>query len=262
MKAKTYTGDGKCIYCRTTLVEGDMHTEHIIPFCLDGQLIITDANCTECKKLTSNSYENKVLNNDLLVPRVILGLRSRGKVPKVLPKVTFDSSVCENIDAIGNYKEYYTEQLSVEEFPNLFQMVSGPMPGLLSGVDRQELNELHISVIGLGDYSKQPAGVGIRFAYYPGQIELFLAKIAYSYAIAELGHDVFDASDILDLILEKNERSLSIWNFVGAEEDAQKSAAFHYLRCYERDGYQVVSVKLFGSLGGPTYIVVLGKLLN
>jgi hypothetical protein len=44
-------GIGRCIYCDASGVA--LSDEHVIPFALNGNLVIEDASCEDCRKLTS-----------------------------------------------------------------------------------------------------------------------------------------------------------------------------------------------------------------
>lgn len=158
----------------------------------------------------------------------------------------------------------FDTQLSPEEYPPFFTMLTGPEPGLLSGIERENgISQPKIVYISLEatPLNTYPA-VTTQVISTSGDMELLIAKIGYCYAIAEKGHDYFDKTEILDLILQRNPNQ-NIWDYVGGQDGPdQRSAAFHYLHCFEQDGYLVVTVKLFGSLGGPSYLVVVGKLLN
>lgn len=67
---------GKCIYCNQT---EDLTDEHVVPFALGGRLVLPDASCKKCAKITS-AFEAKVLRGFMLEARAV------GKFPTRRPK--------------------------------------------------------------------------------------------------------------------------------------------------------------------------------
>src|SRR5438105_2660009 len=43
---------GKCIYCGSTGGEGGLTKEHIVPYALDGSIVLRGASCAKCQKET------------------------------------------------------------------------------------------------------------------------------------------------------------------------------------------------------------------
>ena len=90
-----------------------------------------------------------------------------------------------------------------------------------------------------------------------------LAKIAHSYAIAELGIDAFQPL-LLDLILGKtNTSAYLVGGDVSAPPSPEAEPVLHhvYLQNCMRDGveYILVAIQLFSFMGMPRYHVVVGK---
>ncbi|MGZ0079033.1 HNH endonuclease [Methylomonas sp. YC3] len=82
MTSKVYAGTGHCIYCLKQFSKEQLTDEHIIPLALNGTLIIRDAACDSCRAISNEKYENPALQADLLVPRLLLGLKRRKKNQK------------------------------------------------------------------------------------------------------------------------------------------------------------------------------------
>src|SRR6266478_5809071 len=57
---------GLCIYCGRT---EELTDEHVVPFALGGNLILPDASCSECNKITS-AFEQRVLRGFMQHARV------------------------------------------------------------------------------------------------------------------------------------------------------------------------------------------------
>jgi hypothetical protein len=91
----------------------------------------------------------------------------------------------------------------------------------------------------------------------------FLAKMAYSYAVAKLGDGTFWPL-ILDLVLGK-----TMWfrHWVGGEPQAPPAdeneihQISHHIRTVGDHKYIVVRIRLFSFLGTPVYDVVVGEIL-
>ena len=71
---------GQCIYCLTR--ERPLSREHVIPLGLNGDLLLLDASCASCARITSR-FERDALRSALIGPRV--GLRMRTQHRKQRP---------------------------------------------------------------------------------------------------------------------------------------------------------------------------------
>ena len=76
MRQHNYDLGGKCAYCLTDFNADDLTDEHIIPRALNGGLILKKGACRRCAAKSSKDYEGAALNNDLLIPRRLLELRT------------------------------------------------------------------------------------------------------------------------------------------------------------------------------------------
>ena len=66
---------GRCIYCRAT---GNLTDEHVIPYALGGELVLEDASCSACAKITSK--DELVCAHDIFGPlRISYNYRTRRK---------------------------------------------------------------------------------------------------------------------------------------------------------------------------------------
>jgi hypothetical protein len=78
---KVYKPVGRCIYCgelhySKTGRPAKLHDEHIIPFAFGGNLLLPEASCSECEKITSG-FETHCVENMVRYTREHLGLRAR-----------------------------------------------------------------------------------------------------------------------------------------------------------------------------------------
>ncbi|MCC6942212.1 MAG: hypothetical protein IT551_11465, partial [Novosphingobium sp.] len=78
MESKTYAPVGRCIYCGTT--EGPLTTEHIIPYCMGGNLKLPEASCEEHRVLTQK-LEERNFGQFLKPYRTKIGIQSSNPVP-------------------------------------------------------------------------------------------------------------------------------------------------------------------------------------
>lgn len=64
---------GRCIYCGTTK---DLTKEHTVPYSLNGMLMLKEASCKACAKITSD-FERTFTRETLQVARQVMGYRTR-----------------------------------------------------------------------------------------------------------------------------------------------------------------------------------------
>jgi hypothetical protein len=90
-----------------------------------------------------------------------------------------------------------------------------------------------------------------------GAIHVCIAKMAYCFAVCEIGLEGFDGTAIRDLI---KGRRHDFCNFVGAcsTHEHLTDRYFHNLYLRNRPKYKTVLVHLFASFGIPPYEVVIG----
>jgi hypothetical protein len=258
MRKHRYHLEAKCVFCRVDLSgfpPEQRTTEHIIPRALNGTLEIVDGVCDACAKISNKLYEHDALNNDLLLPRRLLALkppRKRGKNQKPrlpLPPVDLGS---------GSYDTY----LSDGDHPGLFSLVGFPPPGRLAKVDRGgELSSLFLNVFSIVDGRPKYETSRQSNDFKNGPFALTLAKIAYCYAMAELGDLAFDGEDIRDLLLGKRG---DVYNFVGSTREIATLPSFelHELFFRKKGKWLTVLVHLFASFSRGEcrpYEVVVGQ---
>lgn len=263
MAGKSYPPPGRCIYCLrgehdAAIDEKGVRTdEHIIPYALNGSLVIKDAVCSVCQKVTGRP-EQEALNSDLLVPRLLLELkrrRAKKKRQKSLPPVALGNlTYSDDLSA-------FSIELSAAQYPPIIQLLVVPPPGFLTGKLRPDgdLDGFQMVFCNLGIKSALPhTSVTTRSCHNFTAFFYLVTKIAYSYAIAELGFSSFDGHAIRELLLGKR---VDMFNFVGGpyiQEGGSKSS-LHRLSIRRRGDWVTVIVHLFSSTGVPPYEVVVGR---
>ena len=252
---------GACIYCGAAMYHPTssrpLADEHIIPFGLNGDLILPESTCQACERMTGQ-FEAVVLRGSLLGCRSLLGLQTRRPKdrPKALP--LFDTSFTPE-------KKY---MIPIEDYPIslLLMQLDGP-PILSGGTTNNRQIKVWSKVFRL-DADKLARKYGITSFATPA-LDSFsfirtIAKIGYSFAVAHLGIGAFRPL-LTDLIFgRENPHSTP---FVGGIfDDVHSSSNLHdisiNIMSIASIKYVVVHVRLFSHWGTPVYVVVVGESPN
>jgi len=263
---KRYPAVGQCIYCdakeyrqgNTIVKLGD---EHIIPAAFQGNLELPEASCQKCERITSR-VETHCIEQMVRNTREHLGLRARRhkRNRTVLPVSVDRGSGAETV------------RVPVSEHPAALFMFSFDPPRLLLG-----LPDAEGGFAGRVTIRPMAADLGLRADRLGGKVNLIhrggfdaptfgrmLAKIAHSFAVAELGLGGFRPL-LKEAILGKPVRHLS--QLVGgafAPESAgteRNEISISLLSAVHRD-YHVVSLRLFADLDMPNYLIIAGEPLS
>ncbi|MEO7691619.1 MAG: HNH endonuclease [Sphingomonas sp.] len=260
MAKRTYVGDGLCVFCRKPFAESDLTDEHIIPEALHGALVIKNGACRPCARHSNTAYENKALNGDLQLARILLDLR--GKRGTAAPRdVRHMPPVFPGNLTMGGEGERLLD-FPVEMYPKFFNLILFPPPGLLVGVDRGgALSALSLRTFTVGGSGL--TGVTVSQGFTNGPFAMMLAKIAYCYAAAERGVEAFDGDPIRCLLTGERD---DVYNFVGSVEKPEHLTTrfLHGLYFRERAEWTTVLINLFASLSEEVnnvrpYEVVVGR---
>lgn len=248
-----YADPGGCIYCGAQKYAADssrhLAEEHIIPFSLNGDLVIPRASCRRCERITGRD-ESTIINGCLASIRRSLGLRTRRPkdVPKFLPIYTDIGKVMVDID------DYPLATVFV---------VLGRPPILIGGPE----NVLGTKVINqnfdIDFIAKKYRVKEFSLPIMPVTVlNRVLAKIAHSFLVATLGVSGFSPI-IADRILDKNDYMTDLVGGVGSfEEDDSENLHDIIIENDSQNGkYIVVRLRLLGLLGAPTFRVVSGVYL-
>jgi hypothetical protein len=249
---RRYPAVNRCIYCGST---EDLSREHIIPFGLSGTATLRKASCERCRKITG-ALELKLLRGQLWPVRVLRGLQSRrpNEAPKSYKLTLLRKGNEESID------------LPADEYPILIHFPVFPVPGFLTGTIQAgaiTAKGLHVVSFGLS-----PEAVGRRFgatgirvtvSQQPVEFAREIAKIAYAYAVAELGLDSFLEAYVVPAILGESQ---DVGRWVGTDPGlAERTVGvIHHLELTTNEaGIVGVRVTLFSDSQAPSYLVVVGR---
>ncbi len=264
---RTYDPVGHCIYCGSVDELGD---EHIIPYGLGGRLVLPQSSCRSCSALSSG-FEGTCQRTMFGPLRMLCNLPSRRKKdrPSTLPLKVKKSP-----------DDDWTEmQVAREDVPFLILLPHFLMPDLLSGytttgnrgaaADNFWIRGASASEGFFEHLDDLIAKLGVH-AVYPvaeARVEefcLMLAKIAHSFAVAEIGSGQFEPL-LLDLLLKRD--LLNRANFIGGlKYDEPPSQELHEISLDDhtcnRPDLVAVRIRFLSKLGTPTYYVVAGRRLE
>ncbi|WP_223262632.1 HNH endonuclease [Sphingobium sp. SCG-1] len=259
MKKQEYLGDGRCLYCLNRFDNAELTDEHIIPTAIHGALLIKNGACVTCARSTNKNFENQALNQDLLLPRLLLELKGRGKsgAPQDLRHLP---AVYSGDTTMGNDGVRLLD-FPISLYPKMFHLIQFPPAGVLSGTDRGDgIANFRLRFFDAGGPRLRSATV--KSAHTNGPFAMMIAKIAYCYAVAKVSLDGFDGTAIRDVISEKRK---DVYNFVGSTKKPVPltNREIHSLHLRRQKGYLIVLVNLFASMakrGEPVhpYEVVVG----
>lgn len=252
----------RCLYCRRKSYERT--TEHIIPYGIaQNSLVARKASCNRCAKLT-REHETFVLRTMWWSFRTKIGMRTRNKaeVPKTFALHRNDMGRISDgqIEPIMTT----TESVDVAKFPLFYFAFRFPRCRILTGRPPNEDRAdgfFFFDRDSLLDHFDHTQGMRAT----PGNWAPFtrmLAKIGHSYGISRLGFDAFEP-DLALFIQKKQDGQVLQWIGCCPDEPALPTTLHDIaLRAPVIDGrrYAVVNLRLFSSIGAPTYEIVLGAL--
>ncbi|PDS69211.1 hypothetical protein CO651_24565 [Rhizobium phaseoli] len=255
MPVRNYPSSGECVFCLEKLSPECLTDEHIIPLALNGSYVLKRAACVDCARYCNRRFEQPALNADFLVPRLMLDLRRRRKTPKKLPLL--------GLGAEGS-NDFLWVEAQAALYPPIITLLAFQPAGLLTAVDRGgSLTNFRIQ-----DYLL-PRGLGaLEFSNFTTRhphehtaFSLSLAKMAYCFAVGELGVTGFEGADIRDLLFGRREDT---YNFVGgiAQKEHLSGANLHGLYIRRRGDFVTAVVHLFASCGMEAYEIVVGRQPN
>lgn len=254
------TAAGRCIYCGA---QDDLTDEHVVPYALGGTLVLPEASCKPCAKITS-AFERRVLRGFMFAGRTVAGLPTRR--PKDRPK-----SLSIEIEGPNGFESV---ELPIAEYPAVLQLPLLPPPRFLTGQPaRNGVDLCGLETIAFGNDPKEVARTlkATIFRYTETDYALsdfvrLLAKIGYSFIVSQVGMFEFDEFPVLPLILGKTDDG-SHW--VGSavfETLSENVGALVALRAEERvavgDPSQrvlVAQIKLFAASGATGFEVVVRR---
>lgn len=170
-------------------------------------------------------------------------------------------------DEITAYTQLSTDELKPEEFPLFYQTFVFPPPGIFVGRSSSEDIEYRLWCrVDESEFRKLTNRDKEGFRLSPGKPEAFcrmLAKIAHSYAEAELGRSLF--TPILTKYIIGNPIDRLQW--IGCyDEIPEPTAALHEIRIVQETiqetNYLVIEIRLFACIGTPVHRILVGELMH
>jgi hypothetical protein len=256
---------GHCIYCgRRDYADGEtrkLGDEHVVPFGLNGDILLTDASCQACERITG--HVETITLSHLIGPRRLMGLQSRtrpAKQPKTLPIFAIEPGG-------GRGRKV---QIEVDDFPTALFMLPLAAPPILSLVAGRPVESpsappfvhwfrydgaLLLEKYGVGHWATQP----LDMRYFCRM----LAKIGHAFATFELGVGGFTPI-LTDIIRDPDRSARTAIGFVGGlPSPPTPPRSLHHLsvgRAAIAGGptFVIVRIHLFAQLGAPVYSVVVG----
>lgn len=282
---QTYEPVGKCVYCGK---KKNLSDEHIIPFCLNGKLILPKASCPVCADITS-AFEGKVA-------QMLASFRQTENIKTRRPKKRKKTVLLKGDDnlPLEMPNPYMWSQLPTFQFE---------LPGIYSP-NSDNSKQWENAIFGI--ITKQPSIEKMahwgkfktkNFTYQTPKFDinnytLLLAKIGHCLCVSKYGVDNFDhflppfilgeqnilATKSLDItnafksffrriLFQQSIISLNLSYFVGSFKEILPPNALEHEYSFnfqesdipKIDYLLYTEIRLFPFAGGPTAIVVVGK---
>lgn len=253
---------GHCIYCGS---EGPkLSLEHIIPFGLNGDLLLPQASCIKCADITGRQVEGPCLRGTLLPLRT--GHKLRTRRPRERPN-QFPIMLAQR----DNMKLVVTKYAPSHLLTKSFVLPHFQAPPVLTGVpldtsligaafkwDTSDLDRIkaHVGYDGAKELISLPS-----MEIAPALFVRMLAKIGHSFAYALVGGDGLKPY-LPRIILEDD--YVSAIQYVGSESQFDEPMTHYRISVDEfttHDGLRVLGVRMrfFAHLGTPAYLVIVGE---
>lgn len=256
----TYAPARVCIYCgakRYSIDRVKLGEEHIVPYCINGDLIIPLASCKKCERITG-ALEQQLFgkHGPFRAARSAISANSRSghpaKVFQTIPLFVTESGQMARLNVPRGDAPHF-----------IFNVEIDALPGLLIGQSADVFPEgrIKIEIRQLNSAIKFPLGKSIS----PPAIKIanFLrlpAKIAHSFATAELGVGAFRPL-LLDYIKDRQAKDVP-WRFIGGACREGSSDKDYEISWREQTvqglKYVVVEMRLFARLNLSKFIVIAG----
>jgi hypothetical protein len=259
---------GTCIYCGQVTDSEKLSDEHVVPYALDGTIVLPEASCDSCARIINSQIETPILRKTLWQTRVNLGMQSRSDPPTEF--------VVEVRCADGSVRRAKVPAADAPVVCYGFQL---PLAGLLEGRTTSRpwgvlplivrIPNLERTIIAV----KSVAGESINTLNVSLEEHCrFLAKIAHGFAVAMLGIDGFEhllPSIILNQDVPNKPPRADYPQLIGLDP-TPKSTAPKSGPCEVQANtcvvngvsYATVGIDFFPYLDLPRYVVVVGKLLR
>lgn len=248
----TYPPAGKCIYCNEAPIV--LREEHIIPHGIGGRLVLPKASCLVCQGITTR-FDSKVQNNMMSDFRTRMGfVNRRGKLRRGRIRI-------ETQDEGG----FRTQTIPAAEWPRFLMMPQFPPPHLLSG--RTDIESRMWASVHKEDARaigrKYGAGRGRELRWHMPTFCRMLAKIAHSFAYAEIGEAELKRFLLMLPPIIRNEIKAMPADLIGGDVRlVPPTENLHELNLWSAIAddieYLVARIRLFAAMGTPTYYAIVG----
>lgn len=245
----------QCIYCNKNGHDNKLTDEHIIPFCLNGNIVLKTASCTDCQKII-NGIESK-MGRFYGTIRLVENIQSRNpdKMPKTVSIMTANGKL----------------DINKQHMWGIVTHIKLNKPKLL---DPDSLNQNWVgSTISIKNY-RHPNFKRIKSTYNIDKIiyrtpspnfnliARQYAKIAHAYTVACFGLNNIEFY-LPNYILTEDAAGLD--KYVGSFQDERESNSNEYDLSHEiisLNNKQLVSVRirLFPFSGGPDFNIITAEL--
>lgn len=260
---KSYGPVNHCIFCNDDKILSD---EHIIPLGLGGRWVLPKSSCRECAKKTG-AFERTCQRTMYGPLRMYYNLPSRRKKErpqKLALKVKLSPD-----------SEWSYIDVDRDIYPFLITFPILSVPDEITGCTMHREREAKVKRLwiraasfrdGIFPHLKSLCtelkvfGVEPSSTFSAPEFFCMLAKIAHTFAIAELGIGTF--TPVLLPIICDSDTSNSAQYIGGLEKVEPATNRLHELSLhYSRLGLVVVRIRLLAALETPTYLVVVGRQL-
>lgn len=256
------SGIGRCIYCGAT---SGLSREHVLPYGLGGDLVLSTASCQSCARETGR-VELRLLRGHWWPYRLCLGLPSRRageRIPDLSVKVKRPDGT------------EYPAHIPMERQTVAMAFVFDP-PSILKGAVRTEPPSGRANVRTLGPFPTHVMVDGVEKLVPPEEkIEIpvnldaqdmcrFLAKVAHGYAISRRGLSACREYFLPEIVLGKTDGAQTYVGGASSQVIGERlpGAGLHALMDSVNGEFLTVYIQLFRARGGnePIYEVVVGRL--
>jgi len=258
---------GCCIYCGSDGRPGGLSDEHTVPFSLGADAYLPDASCTACATETSKIelYAGRTIYGPLRVAYRVQSRRKKIELRHVPVKFQTERGL-------------ETRMLPRAELPTFLMLPILERPGFFTNRPPKAIEQFYPWFWYAADYKekmekfRQP---GDKSFHMPMSCDAqlfarFLAKIAHTFAVAQLGIDSF-LPFLPEFILGKRPRFADF--LVGAHspptEPQQLPQGTHTATAHDLSLSMLTAgsvpeviqatIKLFQFTGSPTYAVMVGR---
>lgn len=261
MPDQYYSPVGQCIYCLTKQLPTGKHRfgdEHIIPFALGGNLILREASCDYCAGIINKQIETPVLFKEWGYLRIKRNFPTRSKLTTRRTHVKLRK------------RDGSPMKMPISDYSCPVPLYKFKQARILSGLPRSD-NNLDWTMDMLTTKEEEEAAQR-KYPEWnqqhfiqalPYQFARLLAKIGFSYVVAEYGLKGFRPLTT-DIVLGQSDDyflyvggSLEIPDAIPGNDHLTKISLL--FTCATRS-LIIVNIRLFSQIRTPEYHVVVGEI--